>query len=105
MSRRWREANADTPRVRKYDLTEEEYFEMLEFQDGGCAICRTPDNGKRRFLDVDHDHETGRVRGLLCNRCNRLLSNARDDFALLEQAASYLAHTPWDQAMEEANAL
>lgn len=88
------------PRVSKYGITEAEYYELLEFQGGACAICRREENGKRHHFDVDHDHATGAVRGLLCNRCNRLLSNAQDDHALLEQASSYLAHTPWRQAMD-----
>ena len=77
------------PRARRYGITVAQYDEMLVAQDGRCAICLGAK--ERRHFDIDHDHETGRVRGLLCNRCNRLLSNARDDVALLEAAAAYLA--------------
>ena len=52
-------------------LTEAAYHELLATQDGGCAVCHVPP--KTRRLDVDHDHKTGRVRGLLCHRCNRML--------------------------------
>lgn len=48
-----------------------DYERMLEAQGGGCAICET--KPKTRRLHVDHDHRTGRVRGLLCFRCNRFL--------------------------------
>jgi len=52
-------------------LTPDQYAEMLEAQGGGCAICGNPP--KSRKLDEDHDHRTGRTRGLLCHRCNRAL--------------------------------
>lgn len=67
-----RTAKAHDTRVQKvYGLRPGEYQEMLDRQGGVCAIC-----GKRPVtirLAVDHDHETGRVRGLLCRRCNRAL--------------------------------
>lgn len=66
---------------------------MLEDQDGHCAICpRTP---KTKRLEVDHDHKSGLVRGLLCWRCNnRLLASAGDDPELLRSAACYLIKPP-----------
>ena len=48
-----------------------EYDALLAAQGGGCAICGNPP--KTRRLHVDHDHKTGKVRGLLCHRCNRRL--------------------------------
>ena len=75
-------------------MTVEQYDEMLAAQDGGCAICsRPPTPGIS--LHVDHDHETGAIRRLLCFLCNNLLGDAGDDPALLEKAAAYLhAHDP-----------
>lgn len=55
--------------LQKYGLTLERYNEMLEAQKGGCAICKIP----IKKPDIDHDHKTGRTRGLLCNRCNLML--------------------------------
>lgn len=52
-------------------VTDAEYQALLTLQGGGCAICHRPP--KTRRLHVDHDHATGRVRGLLCHRCNRNL--------------------------------
>ena len=53
---------------RKYGLTPQQYARMLKLQGGRCKLChREP---KTRRLDVDHDHQTKRVRGLLCFRCN-----------------------------------
>lgn len=52
-------------------LTEVEYQLRLKAQDGHCALC--PSAPKARRLAADHNHKTGRVRGLLCHRCNRAL--------------------------------
>lgn len=60
----------------RYGITRATYDEMLAQQDGKCGICRadTPGNGRgNRYFDVDHCHETGKVRGLLCRQCNVLL--------------------------------
>ena len=72
----------------KYDITLDDYEEMLEAQCNGCAICGQLPSGRR--LIVDHDHETGIVRGLLCFNCNVMLGNARDDPVILEIGAAYL---------------
>lgn len=72
----------------RYGIGLEEYKEMLANQGGLCAICR----GKRSYpLDVDHDHKTGKIRGLLCKMCNhRLLPACHDDVVLLLRAVAYL---------------
>ena len=62
---------------------------MLAEQEGGCAICGEPP--KTSALHVDHCHDTGRVRGLLCFRCNSALGNFREDPAILTAALDYLA--------------
>lgn len=66
----------------------EEYDQMLQAQKGLCALCRQLP--KSRSLHVDHDHETGRVRGLLCMKCNRALGYLQDSPVLLRTAAKYL---------------
>jgi Recombination endonuclease VII len=58
-------------RARALGVTDEEYARLLAAQGGHCALC--PNEPKTRRLHVDHDHATGRVRGLLCHRCNRNL--------------------------------
>lgn len=75
-------------RFRLYGITQPEYDAMLTAQGGRCAICHEEPNGRQ--LGVDHDHATGRVRGLLCSRCNMGLGAYRDDVALLRQAITYL---------------
>lgn len=62
---------------------------MLATQGGRCAICRELPG--RKALHVDHDHASGRVRGLLCFRCNAGLGNFRDDPGTLKAALSYLS--------------
>jgi hypothetical protein len=62
---------------------------MFESQGGRCAICRQD----RPPLHVDHDHETGRVRGLLCNSCNNGLGRFAHDPIVLVAASQYMATT------------
>lgn len=59
---------------------------MLANQGNVCAICKK----KKRRYDTDHSHVTGRVRGVICHRCNSLLGHARDSVAILRSAADYL---------------
>ena len=75
----------------KYGITIEDYDRMLEDQGGRCAICRTNDPGGSgsRFA-VDHDHKTGKVRGLLCQNCNTGIGLLQDNVLILEQAIRYL---------------
>lgn len=80
---------------RKYGLTVSDYDEILESQNGGCAICSgtvTPidKTGVPRRMPVDHNHLTGKKRGILCHPCNTSLGNMHDDPALLRKAADYL---------------
>jgi hypothetical protein len=75
---------------RHYDLTPEDYLSMLESQKGRCAICSTHQKDLKRSLQVDHDHKTGKVRGLLCNSCNGGLGLFKDETHLLYMAAGYL---------------
>ena len=73
---------------RKYGLSEADYAAMVEDQDGCCALCEEW-HGDR--LAVDHDHDTGAVRMLLCFKCNVGIGFFRDDVVLAERAADYLA--------------
>ena len=75
----------------RYGITLAEYNELLHRQDHKCAICRTSDPGEYhgRFC-VDHDHETSRIRGLLCHNCNSALGNFYDSVSNLLSAVKYL---------------
>jgi hypothetical protein len=73
----------------RYGITEAQYQEMHTAQKGLCKICLLPSsNGKR--LAVDHDHKTGKIRGLLCGRCNPALGLFFDSPHLCRRAAEYL---------------
>jgi hypothetical protein len=75
--------------LRKYGLTGEQYEMLLASQNGACAICHgSPPVGKS--LNVDHDHDTGIVRGLLCTPCNTGLGFFKDRIRLLAAAIVYL---------------
>ena len=89
--RKWWAANASwTPvyrAMRKYGLTMDQYHAMYEGQDFSCAIC----GNCSVQLYVDHDHATGKPRGLLCNKCNAGLGMFNDSQAVFVKAGEYLA--------------
>lgn len=75
---------------RKYGITLEDYFEIIDRQDGQCAICSTDISELDHTAHLDHCHETGRVRGVLCRRCNTGIGMLDDSADLLIKAAEYL---------------
>jgi Recombination endonuclease VII len=78
----------------KYGITLAVYRAILAGQDGACAICRKPESEvEDRLLAVDHCHEGGEVRGLLCGRCNMAIGRFEHDVNLLRAAISYLERT------------
>ncbi len=80
--------------MRKFGITIEQYDAMLAAQGGGCFICGRPPR-EDISLHVDHDHSTGKVRGILCFCCNNALADFQESPALLAKAASYMtAHDP-----------
>lgn len=94
----WRERNKekqsrymkDYHLKRKYGISQEEYDAMLINQNGGCALCdRTPEEEGRQ-LAVDHDHTTGKVRGLLCWWCNHKTLGRHSDPSYFRRIADYL---------------
>lgn len=104
VARAWAKANVERATLNRfifnlrtrYGMTLEQYLVMLAAQDQKCAICRTEEEtklgpyGTVQRMSVDHCHATGRVRGLLCNRCNRALGLLGDDTDLLRAAIGYL---------------
>jgi uncharacterized protein YlaI len=75
--------------VNKYGITAEEFDSMLAGQGGVCAICAKAQT--HRALDVDHCHDTGQVRALLCAKCNKMIGLANHDAGIMEMAAAYLS--------------
>jgi len=91
----FRQRLADSRRKSLYGLTGEQYTALLEAQGGVCAICKTPPaDADRGVLHVDHDHATGRVRGLCCRPCNNGLGHFKDDPNLTAAATAYLRLPP-----------
>lgn len=72
-----------------YNLEWKDKQDMLRNQNGVCAICK--EDGGSRGLVIDHCHASGKVRKLLCNRCNLVLGQVGDNVRLLEQAILYLS--------------
>ncbi len=75
--------------LRGLGIAEDDYWAMLEAQRGLCAICERKPHGKSR-LHIDHNHETGAFRGLLCISCNPGIGYFQDDPERLRAAAAYL---------------
>ncbi len=79
---------------RQYGLTFEEFDAMLSSQENACAICGTKqpskNRGRTRRFHVDHDHKTGKVRGLLCKSCNIALGEIEDNIHTLKSMIQYL---------------
>lgn len=73
----------------QYGITLTEFRRLMEKQNGRCAICGMADQSYDR-LQIDHDHDTKKVRGLLCGLCNMMLRHAKDRPTVLRAAADYL---------------
>lgn len=78
--------------LKRYGLTKEQYLEMLAAQGGGCAICGSTNGSNKnpKVLCVDHCHDSGKVRGLLCDACNRGIGCLKDDPGIVRKALLYL---------------
>ena len=83
-------------RLARFGLTPDQYKEMLDAQNGACAICCKPEktvdprNGRVKALAVDHNHANDEIRGLLCQNCNKGIGNLGDSVDILIAAAAYL---------------
>jgi hypothetical protein len=104
---RWRERNpdadADKTLRRKYGITLAQYDELFEAQGGVCALCKKGETTKRRKkgegrerLAVDHCHDTGRVRGLLCFKCNTAIGSLGDTEEDAQRVVDYLSASKRD---------
>lgn len=74
----------------KYGITEKQWNCLFEDQGNACAICRTTKPKSKIGWHTDHDHQTGKIRGILCEHCNRGLGMYQDDITFLRGAAAYL---------------
>ena len=77
----------------RYGFDHTEYDRMLQIQGGCCAVCLSKDPGKGfRYFHIDHDHATGKVRGLLCAKCNQALGLLAENVEVVQRALNYLQH-------------
>lgn len=95
MGKSWALRNPERIRLshvqRTYGISELEYATLWMVQCGKCAICTEPmETGN---IHVDHDHETNRVRGLLCSNCNRAIGLFGDDLTVVLAAGDYLGES------------
>ena len=98
MSRRWYFLK------HRYGLSESEYRALFTKQNGGCGVCGSKENKGARnksVLDVDHDHVTQTVRGLLCRYCNNAIGVLGDSVGGLMAAIDYLQGTPPPEVVQE----
>jgi hypothetical protein len=89
--RREAEARKWTRRFRLYGLTQDRFHEILRDQGSACPIC-TDALAELSKIHVDHCHDTGRVRGLLCGRCNQAIGLLREDPDTMRRAIAYVSH-------------
>ena len=76
---------------RKYGMTHEDYERLLKEQNGHCALCdKRPEQERYPHLHVDHCHETGRIRGLLCNKHNLIIGQLGDTEEAISKVLDYL---------------
>lgn len=105
--RKWRLENPGEPmrrsflfNLKRYGLDEVSYNNVLLLQNKVCAICKKPEvythKGQLKKLTIDHNHKTGKFRGLLCHHCNLLLGHARDNITTLLAAVEYLRSSDAD---------
>lgn len=96
--RKWQKETNHPAKMRKhnlrskYGLTIEDYDNMYLLQDGKCGICCGTEIGthKSKYFGVDHCHQTGKIRALLCAKCNTGLGAFKDNTELLQKAIDYL---------------
>jgi len=93
----------------KYKISKQDWDQLMKFQDGRCAICRKPETelnkGTVKRLAIDHCHETNKVRGLLCGRCNQGIGRFEDSWLLLDNAMEYLTYWHSKHGSSEVQAI
>lgn len=82
---------------KQYGISTDEFSALLKYQNNSCAICLKPIELLRRRINIDYDHVTNKVRGILCTGCNTGLGHLGDDIAGLQKAMAYLKNQPFDQ--------
>ena len=85
------QTNRKTEKLKlRYGLTYEQWEKLRKLEKFACMICGLTESEMGKKLDVDHCHSSGKVRGVLCNPCNRVIGMARDNINILKAAIKYL---------------
>jgi hypothetical protein len=96
LNKKRKEANREIYYKKRYNITLEEYNRMLILQNSQCGICKISEteikHGRNTYFAVDHCHISGKVRGLLCYKCNSLLGFVNDEIETLKNAIKYLEY-------------
>jgi hypothetical protein len=79
----------------KYGIQASEFQSMYDAQQGKCGICEEEVKHQDRSTHLDHDHKTGKIRGILCENCNKMLGHARENPRILMAAVEYLKGEGW----------
>jgi hypothetical protein len=87
---------------RDYGITQDQLNALVEFQDNKCGICMKTIGDTRATLNVDHDHRSGVVRGVLCSSCNTAIGRLGDDAEGVRRALYYLENTPFSELFQNA---
>ena len=85
---------------RTYGISMKDFDALVEFQNGNCAVCFKPLEVMNRRANIDHDHDTGEVRGILCTGCNTGIGHLGDNIEGLKRALYYLENTPYSEFKE-----
>lgn len=76
--------------LRCYNITPECYKKMMESQNDCCAICKKHQSTFKRRLCIDHNHETNKIRGILCDNCNTMIGLSKDSIQTFQSAIKYI---------------
>ncbi len=76
-------------KLKKYGITDVEYQKIIKTQNNRCEVCGNEEK-ERPKMPIDHNHATGKFRGVICSRCNRVLGAVDDEATLLRKLAEYL---------------
>ena len=88
---KWAMILRNTQLKRLYGIDHAVYLRMFKSQDGKCKICGSKDHkGRGKYFHVDHNHETKKVRGLLCHPCNMLIAMGEEKIQIIKSAIKYL---------------
>jgi len=95
MPYKFTKTKSDRRILKVYGISDEDYCRMLAAQNGKCVVCGRENsgyvkNGEYTRMYVDHDHATGKIRGLLCRTCNSAIGFAQDNPEILEKLSKYL---------------